>query len=143
VASLAGSIGHYYLTNETGELYHWDVDSSVKFKPERENERVPQRYVAATRSAICKVRSMVVPELTKVRLLTEDLRSYEDIEFEVQLFDRLGPFANPNFVVAPRCQVFLSTYAIKGDELEKENKLFLESYQFSGDDSKVLLNEII
>lgn len=46
-------------------------------------------------------------------------------------------------MVAPRCQVFLSTYAIRGDELEKENRLFLDSYQFSGDDSKVLINEII
>jgi hypothetical protein len=61
----------------------------------------------------------------------------------LQLFDRLGPFGNPAFVVAPRCQIFLSTYAIKGNELEKENKLFLESYQFSPDDSKVLLNEIM
>jgi hypothetical protein len=93
------------------------VDSSVKFKLERENEHIAQRYVAATRSSICKVRSMVVPELTKVRLLTDDLRSYENIEFELQLFDRFGPFANPGFVVAPRCQLFLSTYAAKGEEI--------------------------
>jgi hypothetical protein len=37
--------------------------------------------VAVARSSICKVRSLVAPELTKVRLLTEDLRSYEDIDF--------------------------------------------------------------
>lgn len=59
------------------------------------------------------------------------MRSYEDIVFDVQLFDYLGPYACPNFTVAPRCQIFLSTYAAKGNDLERENKLFLESYQFS------------
>lgn len=86
---------------------------------------------------------MIVPELTKVQRLTDDPRSYEDIDFEVQLFDRHGYFGNPNFVVAPRCQIFLSTYAIKGDDLDRENQLFLDSYQFSSDDSKVLLNEVV
>lgn len=37
ITSIAGTIGNYYLTTATGELYHWDVDSSVKFKIEREN----------------------------------------------------------------------------------------------------------
>ena len=46
-------------------------------------------------------------------------------------------------MLPPRCQIFLSTYAIKADELLKENKLFLESCQFSVEDSKVLLNEIV
>ena len=32
VTSISGSIGNYYLTNEVGELYHWNVDNSVKFK---------------------------------------------------------------------------------------------------------------
>ena len=59
------------------------------------------------------------------------------------MFDKYGLYGNSSFVVAPKCQIFLSTYAIKGEELDKENKLFLESYQFSGDDSKILLNEIV
>lgn len=93
------------------------MDSSVKFKLERENEKIAQRFVSSTRSSIFKVRSLAVPELTKVKLLTEEPRSYEDIEFSMQLFDHLGPFGNTGFVVAPRCQIFLSTYAIKGDDL--------------------------
>ena len=43
----------------------------------------------------------------------------------------------------PHCQIFLSTYAAKADDILKENKLFIESYQFSGDDSRVLINEIV
>ncbi len=86
---------------------------------------------------------MIAPEMTKVKLLTEELNSYEDINFEIKLSDKLGPFGNPGFVLPPRCQIFLSTYAISGNQLEKQNKLFLESYQFSLDDSKILLNEII
>jgi hypothetical protein len=61
----------------------------------------------------------------------------------VQFYDENGPYGNSNFVVAPKCQIFFSTYAVKGDDLLKENKLFLDSYQFSNDDSKVILNEII
>lgn len=47
------------------------MDSSVKFKPERENEKIAQRFVSATRSSVFKVRSLAVPELTRVKLLTE------------------------------------------------------------------------
>ena len=46
-------------------------------------------------------------------------------------------------MLPPRCQVFLSTYTIKADELLKENKLFLDSYQLSNDEKKVLVNEIV
>lgn len=61
----------------------------------------------------------------------------------MSLFDRNGPFGSPSFVVPPHCQIFLSTYAAKADDILKESKLFLQSYQFSGDDSKVLINEIV
>lgn len=37
VSSIAGTIGKYYLTTALGELYHWDVDSSVKFKIDKEH----------------------------------------------------------------------------------------------------------
>ena len=95
---------------------------------------------AASRGTLFKVRGLISPELTRVKQLTSDPRSYEDIEFEMQFFDKHGCYGNPSFVVAPRCQIFLSTYTIKSEELDKENKLFLESYQFSNDDTKVLLN---
>ena len=45
--------------------------------------------------------------------------------------------------MAPKCQIFLSTYPIKADDLLKENKLFLDSFQLSGDDTGMLLNEIV
>lgn len=78
--------------------------------------------------------------MTKIKQITETPCSYEDISFEVQLFDQYGPFGSSSFVLPPRCQVFLSTYTIKADDLLKENKLFLESYQLTGDDSNMLVN---
>ncbi len=50
----------------------------------------------------------------------------------MEMFDEYGPYASPSFILAPRCQCFLSTYAIKGEELLKENKEFLERYQLEG-----------
>ena len=35
MTSIAGTINNYYLTTARGELYHWDVDTSVKFKIEK------------------------------------------------------------------------------------------------------------
>ena len=93
-----------------------------------------------SRGNLWKIRSLVIPELTKVKQLTENPCSYEDIEFEVELFDQYGPFCSSSYVLPPRCQIFLSTYTIKADDLLKENKLFLDSYQFSADDTRVLLN---
>lgn len=61
----------------------------------------------------------------------------------MEMFDEYGPYGSPSFILAPRCQIFLSTYAIKGEQLLKQNKEFLESYQLSGDDSKILVNEIV
>ena len=37
IISLSGTVGNYYITNEIGEIYRWDVDSSVKFKIDREH----------------------------------------------------------------------------------------------------------
>jgi hypothetical protein len=34
---MSGHIGCYYLTNEKGEIYKWDVDSNVKFRLFKEN----------------------------------------------------------------------------------------------------------
>ena len=71
------------------------------------------------------MKSMIVPELTRVKLITENPCSYEDIEFQVELYDKYGPYGSPSYVIPPKCQIFLSTYAIKSEELLKENKLFL------------------
>lgn len=81
VTSIAGTIGKFYLTTATGQLYHWDVDSSVKFKIEKEDEKIPQRIVECSRGSLWKIRSLVVPELTRVKKVTENPCSYEDIEF--------------------------------------------------------------
>jgi hypothetical protein len=43
----------------------------------------------------------------------------------MRLYDRNGPYASPSFVIPPHCQIFLSTYAAKADDILKESKLFL------------------
>jgi hypothetical protein len=42
-----------------------------------------------------------------------------------------------------RCQIFLSTYRAKKEDITRENKLFLEGHNFCTTSNKILLNEII
>jgi hypothetical protein len=51
----------------------------VKFKLDRENEQVTQRYVEACRGTVLKVRSMINPEFCKVVRKTKELKTYEPI----------------------------------------------------------------
>lgn len=96
----------------------------MKFKLDKDDS-LTQRAVECSRGNVLRLKTLVLPELTKVKLITENPCSYEDITFEVELFDRYGPYGSPSLVLPPKCQIFLSTYAISGDELLKENKEFL------------------
>lgn len=62
IISLSGNIGIYYVTNEKGNLYKWDVDNMVKFKRFEENKKISQRYVNSTRGSLFHVRSTIKPE---------------------------------------------------------------------------------
>lgn len=81
IISISGTMGNYLVTNESGELYRWDVDNSVKFKMDKEEQKVCQRYVSCCRGVNFRVRSMICPELTKAVRVTSEPKSYEEIEF--------------------------------------------------------------
>jgi hypothetical protein len=49
----------------------------------------------------------------------------------LELKDRFGLYGNKDFMVAPRCQIHLSTYDMTKAEVLKENKEFLEKYKLS------------
>jgi hypothetical protein len=42
-----------------GEVYKWDVDANVKFRLYKDNQEVSQRYVAAERGQLFKIKSDV------------------------------------------------------------------------------------
>ncbi len=98
IISLSGSTGNYYATNERGQLFHWAVDSSVKFKTAA-REKHDQRIVCSCKGSLFKVRSMVAPALSRVTRLTTECESYTPIEFKLQLRDREGIFGNDDFIL--------------------------------------------
>lgn len=55
----------------------------MKFKIEQENSKIPQRFIEYSRGNLFKIRSLVVPELTKVKQITQTPCSYEEITFEL------------------------------------------------------------
>lgn len=38
LVSVTGHIGSYYMTNQLGEIYKWDVDANVKFRLYKDNQ---------------------------------------------------------------------------------------------------------
>lgn len=79
--AITGSVGTYYATDQSGRCYKWDVDNMVKFKEDRDESKVVQRYVEACRGSVYRVRSTIKPELCGVVRKTEELKTYEPIEF--------------------------------------------------------------
>ena len=49
IISVSGHPGSYYVTDQNGQAYVWEVDSSVKFKPEKTKERLSQRIVECSK----------------------------------------------------------------------------------------------
>lgn len=81
IVSISGILGKYWVVNGVGQAYKWEVDTSVKFKPDKENDKIPQRFTKCYRGLSFRVQSIVRPELTKTRLMTEEPKSYEPINF--------------------------------------------------------------
>ena len=58
--------------------------------------------------------------------------------------DIFGLYGVSDFIIPPKCQIFLSTYKAKEDELLNDNKMFLDSHSFcTSSTEKILINEII
>lgn len=75
VVSISGTVGTYFVTNEIGNLYKWNVDNMVKFKADKE-DNIQQRYVDSSRGSVFRVRSMINPEFCKIKRISTDLRTY-------------------------------------------------------------------
>ena len=66
-----------------GTCFKWDADTVGGFKIDREDEKncKNQRYVEGCRAYVYKVRSTIKPQFCEVTKKTEDLRTYEPIDF--------------------------------------------------------------
>lgn len=48
----------------------------VKFKEDKENQNIKQRYICGTRASVFRVRSTIKPEACKIKRITKDPRTY-------------------------------------------------------------------
>ena len=88
----------------------------VKFKLDRE-EKTSQRYVAAAKANIYRVRLTINPEFCQITRKTKELYTYENIQYNIVLKDQHGLFGVRDFVLPPKFQIFLSTYKMPDHEV--------------------------
>lgn len=139
---MSGHTGVYEVTNQNGEVYRWNVDSSVKFRKHVEYEKWTPRIIECSRGREYRLKTLPEPELCSVRTLTKSLKTYTPITIEVSLYDRYGIYGL-ELPQALKINLCLTKKEISSEDLVLSSEKFIKLTGNKYTKNEVYLDEII